>query len=157
MTAVVAAVDLGATSGRVVLGHANARELGLTTVHRFPNTPVETPDGLHWNILELYRNVLQGLTSALRDEPTLSSIGVDSWAIDYALMRGDRMLGVPYTYRDQRCEEGVRSVHAVVSPERLYARNGLQFLPFNTVYQLATEGGLVQDATAMLLIPDLLS
>ena len=102
MTSAVAAVDLGATSGRVILGHVSANELSIRPVARFPNNPVRTIDGLHWNILELYRSVLGGLGAAAREDPLIASIGIDSWAVDYALMRGGRMLGTPYHYRDER-------------------------------------------------------
>lgn len=157
MSSVVAAVDLGATSGRVILGRFDGPSFALSTVHRFANTPVETSDGLHWNILELYRNVVLGLGLAVREEPGLASIGIDSWGCDYALMHGGRMVGTPYHYRDRRCEAGARTVHGTVTPQQLYPRNGLQYLPFNTLYQLAAEDDLLASADAMLLIPDLLA
>ncbi|MFB2554417.1 rhamnulokinase [Herbiconiux liangxiaofengii] len=159
MTPAVAAVDLGATSGRVMLGYVRPDEVKLVPVARFPNRPVRTVDGLHWNILELYRNVLAGLASAVHEEPGLGSIGIDSWAIDYALIAGERMLGTPFHYRDDRSAPGVESVHARVEPPELHRRNGLQFLPFTTVYQLAVDrdGGWLDRADTMLLIPDLLA
>lgn len=159
MTAAVAAVDLGATSGRVMLGYVGHDELQLVPVARFPNQPVRTVDGLHWNMLELYRSVLAGLGQALRQEPGVGSIGIDSWAVDYALLEGDRMLGVPFHYRDERTSHGVDLVHAVAGFDELYAANGLQFLPFNTLYQLAAEreGGWLDRADTMLLVPDLLA
>lgn len=153
----VAAVDLGATSGRVIVAHVGQSTLNMRTVARFGNTPVRTVDGLHWDVLGLYSSALGGLATALREEPGLSSIGIDSWAVDYALMRGERMLGVPFHYRDERTARGVDAVHALVSPAELYARNGLQFLPFNSLYQLAvdSEDGVLQLANSALLIPDL--
>jgi rhamnulokinase len=153
----VAAVDLGATSGRVMLGHAGPDQLGVEVVHRFPNQPVRTVDGLHWNILELYRNVLEGLRLAVAARPSLLSIGIDSWAVDYALLRGDRMISSPFHYRDERTARGVRAVHDVVGPADLYAAGGLQFLPFNTLYQLAVDRAdrLLDDGTTMLMVPDL--
>ena len=114
MSATVAAVDLGATSGRVILGHVSHNELSIRPVARFPNLPVPTIDGLHCNILELYRNVVAGLAHAVREEPALSSVAVDSWAVDYALMRGGRMLGTPYHYRDDRSENAVAAAHALM-------------------------------------------
>src|SRR5450756_2598520 len=129
---VVAAVDLGASSGRVMLGRVGPNELSLRSVARFPNNPVRTIDGLHWNLLELYRSVLGGLRAAARQESELASVAVDSWAVDYALMHGDRMLANPYHYRDERTGAGVAAAHALVAPEELYAGTGLQFLPFNT-------------------------
>jgi len=155
----VAAVDLGASSGRVMLGHVGPNELSVRPVARFPNNPVRTIDGLHWNIRELYRSVLGGLRAAVREEPTLRSAAVDSWAVDYALMRGDRMLANPYHYRDERTGAGVQATHALVAPDELYAGNGLQFLPFNTLYQLAADrlAGALDGADSMLLIPDLIT
>jgi rhamnulokinase len=158
MTAAVAAVDLGATSGRVMLGYVGHDELRLVPVARFPNQPVRTIDGLHWNILELHRSVVAGLGSAVREEPELRSIGIDSWAVDYALISGERMLGAPFHYRDDRTAGGVELVHGAVPFTELYGVNGLQFLQFNTLYQLAAErdGGWLDRADTMLLIPDLL-
>jgi rhamnulokinase len=154
VTTTLAAVDLGATSGRVVLGHLDRADFRMHIAARFPNTPVRTPDGLHWNILELYRSVLAGLTGALR-EHEVASIGVDSWAVDYALVRDGRMLGVPFHYRDERTERGVATVHGLVGPEELYRESGLQHLPFNTLFQLAVEE--LDERDRMLLIPDLLA
>jgi len=159
----VAAVDLGATSGRVVLGRIGPDRLDIEVVHRFPNQPVRTADGLHWNTLELYRNVLEGLRKAIGAEPGLLSIGIDSWAIDYALVRatghGDRMTSTPYHYRDPRTSRGVDTVHELAKPKALYRVSGLQFLPFNSLYQLAVDHaeGVLDDATTMLLIPDLIA
>ncbi|GAB2455518.1 rhamnulokinase [Conyzicola lurida] len=158
MTTAVAAVDLGATSGRVILGHVSANELSIRPVARFPNTPVRTIDGLHWNILELYRSVVAGLGAAAREEPAIASIGIDSWAVDYALLRNGRMLGVPYHYRDERNNAAVEAVHGLVTPPELYAANGLQFLPFNSLYQLTADrlAGSLDAADGVLLVPDLL-
>lgn len=155
---VVAAVDLGASGGRVMLGRVGPDELSVRSVARFENNPVRTIDGLHWNILELYRNVLGGLRVATRQE-SVASVAVDSWAVDYALMRGDRMLGNPYHYRDARTGAGVRTTHDLVTPQDLYARTGLQHLPFNTVYQLVADrlAGCLDHAESMLLVPDLLT
>lgn len=155
----VAAIDLGASSGRVMLGHVGHNELSIRPVARFPNNPVRTIDGLHWNILELYRNVLLGLRAAVREDPTVASAAVDSWAVDYALMRGERMLGNPYHYRDERTAAGVAATHALVGQDELYAGSGLQFLPFNTLYQLTADrlAGSLAAADSLLLIPDLVS
>lgn len=155
----VAAVDLGATSGRVIVGRFDGEGLEMTTVGRFPNAPVMTPSGLHWDLIALYRGALDGLAEAFRTEPGIASIGVDSWAVDYALMRGDRMLGAPFHYRDERTAAGVEAVHADVPFAELYRRSGLQFLPFNTLYQLACERdhGMLELADGMLLVPDLFS
>lgn len=159
MTSAVAAVDLGATSGRVMLGYVGHNELSLRPVARFPNGPATTAEGLHWDISGLYQHVIAGLASALREEPGVLSIGVDSWAVDYALLHGGRMLAEPFHYRDERNTAAVASVHALVDPSELYARNGLQFLPFNTLYQLTADrlSGDLAAADEFLLVPDLLN
>ncbi|MGV8911391.1 MAG: rhamnulokinase [Rhodoglobus sp.] len=153
---VVAAVDLGATSGRVMLGHVGHNELSVRPVARFPNGPVRREDGLHWDIDALYSSVIAGVTAAVREEPQLSSIGVDSWAVDYALMSAGRMIASPFHYRDERTAAGVERVHAVADHAELYASNGLQFLPFNTLYQFAAEQNL-GGADSFLLVPDLIN
>ncbi|MBA8815145.1 rhamnulokinase [Microbacterium halimionae] len=153
----VAAVDLGATSGRVIVGHVGADTLDMTQVARFPNDPVRTSDGLHWNILGLYGAATAGLREAFRVAPEITSIGIDSWAVDYGLLRDGRMLGDPFHYRDERTAAGVDAVHALLPHSELFERNGLQFLPFNTLYQLAAEPSeLLNFADTALLIPDLL-
>jgi len=156
----VAAVDLGATSGRVIVGHVDqaAGRLELDQVARFPNGPVRMASGLHWDLTGLYRDLTHGLADAFRREPDVASIGVDSWAVDYGLLRGGRLLGEPFHYRDARNEAAVLRVHAQVPFEELYRRNGLQFLPFNTVYQLSAEqaGGWLELADSLLLVPDLI-
>lgn len=153
----VAAVDLGATSGRVLLGYVGHDELRLTDVARFRNSPVRTLDGLHWSSFELYRDLVEGLAAAVRQEPQLSSIGIDSWAVDYGLLRNGRLVNAPYTYRDERNAGGVTEVHGRVSAEELYRRNGLQHLPFNTLFQLTADrlAGTLEVADSFLLIPDL--
>jgi rhamnulokinase len=151
----VAAIDLGASSGRVMVGDVGPDRLDLRAVARFANEPVALQDGLHWDPLDLYRHALDGLWTAVSQSPDgLGSVAVDSWAVDYALVRGDRMLGVPFHYRDGRTAVGVERIHARVSPADLYARNGLQFLPFNTIYQLAADE--IGDRDRMLLVPDLI-
>ncbi|GAA5031511.1 rhamnulokinase family protein [Microbacterium fluvii] len=153
----VAAIDLGATSGRVIVGHVGPDTLETTLVTRFPNEPVATGDGLHWDVLSLYGAALKGLREAFRTEPAITSIGVDSWAVDYALLRDGRMLGDPFHYRDERTAAGVDAVHARVPHAELFERNGLQFLPFNTLYQFAAEPrDVLAFADTALLIPDLI-
>ncbi|MFT4135642.1 rhamnulokinase [Microbacterium sp.] len=155
---VIAAIDLGATSGRVLLARVGSDTLTSSTVARFANEPVATNDGLHWDMLALYDAAVLGLRTAFRQEPSITSIGVDSWAVDYGLLREGRLLGEPFHYRDARTATGVERVHERVTHAALFARNGLQFLPFNTLYQLAAEpSALLGVADTALLIPDLLS
>ncbi|MER5202522.1 rhamnulokinase family protein [Streptomyces sp. NPDC002825] len=153
-----AAVDLGATSGRVILGRVGPDDLDLTEVHRFPNTPVRLPDGLRWDVLALFQGILDGLREAARSGG-VASVGVDTWAVDYGLLDADgTLLGHPYHYRDDRTGGVAERVWAEVGREELYDITGLQHLPFNTVFQLASTEGTVQRdvARTLLLIPDLL-
>ncbi len=129
----VAAVDLGASSGRVMVGEVGRDHLRLRAVARFANEPVRLPDGLHWNVVELYRQALVGLREAVGSSSSLASVGVDSWAVDYGLLRDGSMLGLPFHYRDAtRGRQASRRCTRVVGPAELYRRNGLQHLPFNT-------------------------
>ncbi len=152
----VAAIDLGASSGRVVVGRVGPDVLSVETVARFPNGPVAKPDGLHWDLPALFRHSLAGLRSLTGSSTGLASIGVDSWAVDYGLLRGTELVDLPWCYRDDRTAVGVASVHARIAPEDLYRRTGLQFLPFNTIYQLAAEPRL-PEADQLLLVPDLVT
>ncbi|MGN8025246.1 rhamnulokinase [Microbacterium sp. 22242] len=152
----VAAVDLGATSGRVMIGRIRDGQVALEEVARFPNGPVPGADGLHWDFTALYEHVLEGLAEALRREPAVASIGIDSWAVDYGLLRDGALLGEPFHYRDEARARGADVVHEAIPFADLYARNGLQFLPFTTLYQWAADARLA-DADTMLLIPDLVA
>jgi len=148
----VAAVDLGASSGRVMRGTVGPDRLELEEVHRFANGPVRDDDGsLHWDADRLRREVVAGLRAC----GPVDAVGVDSWAVDYGLLdAGGRLLGDPFSHRDSRTEGVQGEVLAVVDERELYATTGLQQLPFNTIYQLAAETGLA-DASTMLLMPDL--
>jgi rhamnulokinase len=151
---VFAAVDLGASSGRVMLGRVGPDHLELTEVHRFRNGGVRLPDGLYWDVLGLYTDVLTGLRAAAREDH-LAGLAIDSWAVDYGLLDGrGGLVGNPRHYRDPRTDTVIDDVHAKLDPARLYATTGLQFLPFNTLYQLAAEP--VLDDRRALLVPDLL-
>ena len=147
-----AAVDIGASSGRVMVGDFT-RGLGLTEAHRFENRPVRVGGTLYWDILALYQGVLDGLRRA----GPVAGIGIDTWAVDYGLLGADGgLLGNPVHYRDTRTEPVVGEVLARIPPEQLYAETGIQFLPFNTVFQLAAETRSAL-AERLLMIPDLLS
>jgi rhamnulokinase len=155
-----AAVDLGASSGRVMVAKVGPDRLGLQEAHRFPNRPVRTAGTLHWDVLGLYAGVLDGLRAAGRDGGHLDGIGIDSWAVDFGLLDADgALLGNPVHYRDARHATAVADVHAVVGAAELYRVTGLQHLPFNTVFQLAAARGTAQLAAArrLLLVPDLLT
>lgn len=148
----VAAADLGAASGRVIVGTVGANTLELRECHRFPNRPVRTAGTLHWDILALYQGVLDGLAAA----GPVDGIGIDSWAVDYGLLdAAGALLGNPVHYRDERTS-GAKDNLERLGARELYATTGLQFLPFNTIHQLAAEPRLGL-AHRLLLIPDLLA
>ncbi|HEY3165034.1 MAG TPA: rhamnulokinase family protein [Candidatus Limnocylindrales bacterium] len=157
----VAAVDLGASSGRVIVGRVAPRELELTELHRFPNEPVRVAGTLHWDVLRLWREVQAGLRAAARAaEPTdpLVSVGVDSWGVDYGMLdETGALLANPIHYRDERTASVVADVQAIVAPTELYARTGIQHLALNTIFQLAAERRrpTYESARTILLIPDL--
>ncbi|MCC5479208.1 rhamnulokinase [Streptomyces barringtoniae] len=151
-----AAVDLGASSGRVMVGRVSPDSLELSEAHRFPNRPVRLAEGLHWDVLALYGGVLDGLRAAGR----VDSVGIDSWAVDYGLLDADgALLGNPVHYRDARTEGVAEKVWASVPAGELYAATGIQYAPFNTLYQLAAarEKRQLTYAERLLLIPDLMS
>ena len=139
-----------------MIGRIGDGVLDLELVSRFPNGPVARDDGLHWDFGALYDHIVAGLAEAVRREPAIESIGIDSWAVDYGLLRDGELLAEPFHYRDERSESGVALVHAITPFAELYRRNGLQFLPFNTLYQLCVDERLAE-ADTVLLIPDLLA
>ncbi|GGJ34574.1 rhamnulokinase [Paenarthrobacter histidinolovorans] len=159
--AVFAAIDIGASSGRVMLGRVSpSTGVSLETIHRFPNGVVELDGGLRWDFDALFAEVLKGLAAAASvargNGERIVSIGIDTWAVDYGLVNdAGELTSVPFSYRDERSRAAVERVHAVISPEKLYAVTGLQYLQFNTLYQLAAEPNV--DGVQALLIPDLIA
>ncbi len=154
------AIDIGASSGRVVAGRLTGAGLALEVVHRFPNGAARADGHLRWDLTGLYEEVLTGLTELGRRHPDVVSLGIDTWAVDYGLLDADgRLLAEPVAYRDDRTEAVVGQVHRRVGRERLYEVTGLQFLPFNTLYQLAAEqrGPLWSRVRHAVLLPDLLA
>lgn len=164
----VAAADLGASGGRVIVGrvragqhgagHRGPGQLDLHEAHRFPNPPVSLLGTLHWDILRLYDSVLAGLRAAGR-EFDLASAGIDTWGVDFGLLDATgALLGNPVHYRDGRTAGVADRVRAVVGPDELYEITGIQQLPFNTIFQVAAMAGTPQLSAArtLLLIPDLL-
>ncbi len=156
----LAAVDLGAQSGRVAVARYDGARLELETVHRFVNRRLWLPGGLYWNAPQLFADTLDGLALAAADGP-LAGVGVDSWGCDYALLDADnRMLGLPYHHRDRaRTAPGIQELaFARVPRHELYARTGIQTMPINTVFQLVADAARPVAALAarIALIPDLI-
>ena len=155
-----AAVDIGASSGRVVAGVVQDGRVELHTVHRFANGAVRSAGRLRWDLSGLFAEVLTGLRRLGERYGDVTSVGVDTWAVDYGLLDADgRLLAEPTAYRDDRTTPAVLAgVHARVTPADLYAVNGLQSLPFTTVYQLAAEqeDALWPRVRHAVLLPDLI-
>jgi rhamnulokinase len=155
----MAAVDLGAQSGRVAVGDFDGERLAVDEAHRFENVPVTADGVLQWDFERLYEDTVDGLRAAARDGP-LDSVAVDSWAVDFGLVdAGGRLLGNPVHYRDARRAGAVEHVYARVPPRELYERTGIQLMPINTVFELAAlarDGApALAEAETLLLIPDL--
>jgi rhamnulokinase len=157
-TRAFAAVDLGAESGRVVLGRLDGAAISLEVAHRFTNRSVQLPDGLHWNLLSLFSDTLEGLSRAAALTP-LSGIGVDAWGVDYALLDGaSRVLGLPFHYRDPRTDGMVERVHDRISRDELYSIAGIQTMQINTIFQMMADVDrpATQLAERLGLVPDLI-
>ncbi len=158
------AIDLGAGSGRALVGRVGDGRIDLHEVHRFRYEP--RPDGidgrgqLRWNTAELFRGLTTGLRHAQAFSSSISSVGVDSWGVDYALLDADgRLLEEPICYRDNRTDAIAAQVFARVPRDELFARTGIQFLKFNTLFQLfahaQTQGNALDRAAHLLMMPDL--
>src|SRR4051812_10652737 len=150
-----AAIDLGASSGRVVAGTLDAGRVRLQELHRFPNRPVCLPDGLRWNLLHLFTEALEALRGR-----SFAGVGVDTWGVDYALLDGHgRVLGLPFHYRDARTDGMVERAYQRVPRADCYAVTGIQTMPINTVFQLLADEGsaALAAAEAIALVPDLLA
>ncbi|SDL41815.1 FGGY-family carbohydrate kinase [Tessaracoccus oleiagri] len=154
----VIAVDLGATSGRVVLTTVGDR-LSLTEVHRFPTAARRSDDGLRLDVEALFAEVQTGIGMAMAAaDGDVAAVGIDSWAVDYGLLAGGRLLDLPYNYRDERTAAGRAAIEKQIGHAELYARTGLQDLPINTINQLGHDllTGRLSGAEHLLLLPDLL-
>ena len=155
------AVDLGAESGRTIVGSLDDSRLSLTETHRFANGPVRLPDGLHWDILRLWSEIKLGIgLSSVKFHKRLDSIGLDTWGVDFALLdRQGALLSNPFHYRDQRTDGMLEEAFQHVSRAEIFARTGIQFMQINTLYQLLAmrrqDSPLFDIAKTFLTIPDL--
>jgi len=153
------ACDLGAESGRVMLGVFDQGRLDLEEVHRFPNGAVRLHGSLRWDLLGLYREMLHGFRIVAARGLPIAGLGVDSWAIDYGLRRGhEPLLRPPYHYRDPRHDKAFRAARNPLFDQFVFAHTGIQFLSINTIYQLLADqaqgDGMLEIADRILLIPD---
>src|SRR6478735_4889334 len=152
MTTQYLACDLGAESGRLMLGTLRDGRLHLEEVHRFPNTPVKAGGSLHWNIPALFEELRVGLRRVGERKLPISSISTDSWGVDYLLLAKDGTIINPtFHYRDQRTKQGVESALGKVDWKTIFAETGIQFMVLNTIFQLAAEqpGRLQQTHTLL--------
>ena len=155
------AVDLGASSGRIVAGRLRDTRLGLEEIHRFENGPVRVGESLHWDLLRQWTDIQNGLRVA-HDQfgSQIASLGVDTWGVDFGLLdRNDQLLGNPFHYRDSRTTGIFRTVFDTVGREEIFAETGLQFMEINTLYQLMAmqraKSPQLDIAATFLMIPDL--
>ncbi len=160
----VAAVDLGASSGRVFLFTLREQHLSYYSVARFPNKGVQRESHFVWEFTRLYDEILEGVAEAasmtFENESELRSVGVDSWAVDYGLISRDgELLANPVHHRDPRTDDAVKKASQIIDPWALYQRNGVALLQFNTLFQLVADGEELHDdrVEKMLLIPDLIN
>jgi rhamnulokinase len=154
------AFDLGAESGRGVLGLFDSDRLRLEVVHRFPNGPVRTLDTMHWDVLHLYSEMVAALRKCAAEPGGVDSLGVDTWGVDFALLARDgTLLGNPRHYRDPHTENILDAAFARVPREEVFRQTGIQFMRFNTLFQLLAlqrdRSPLLDSAATMLTIPDL--
>ena len=154
------AFDLGAESGRGLIGAFDGERLQLDVVHRFPNGAVQTLDTLHWDVLRLYGEMLIGLRKARAEHGELAGIGVDTWGVDFALLgRGGTLLGNPRHYRDPHTETIMDEAFTRVPKQEIFRQTGIQFMRFNTLFQLLAlqrdRSPLLEMAETLLFIPDL--
>lgn len=152
------AVDLGASSGRHIVGYEKDGKIMLDEIYRFPNGMKEQNGHLVWDTDEIFSHVKNGIKCALKKYGTIESMSIDTWGVDYVLLNGDTPIYPHYAYRDERTVKAAEEVHKIVPFEELYSRTGIQFQAFNTVYQLYDDkvNGRLDNATDFLMIPEYL-
>ncbi len=157
MTNYYLAVDIGASSGRHIVGWQEGGELKTQEVYRFPNGVTERDGHLTWDIDALLGHVKAGIRAA-RAKYEIESLSIDTWGVDYVLLRGDETVYPVYAYRDGRTESAIPQVHEKIPFAELYHRTGIQFQPFNTIYQLYADklAGRLDGVTDFLMIPEYL-
>jgi rhamnulokinase len=155
------AIDLGAESGRAMLGTLDEEHLTLEEVHRFANGPVRLPDGIHWDVLRLWSEIKTGIALAARKSGgRLASIGLDTWGVDFGLLdRGGSLLGNPYHYRDSRTAGILDELFRRMPREAIFETTGIQFMPINTICQMLSmviaRSPVLDAAQTFLAMPDL--
>ena len=152
------AIDIGASSGRHIVGWQENGEIQTKEVYRFPNGVMEESGHLVWNVRKLFSHVVAGIMEAFKVYPEIESLSIDTWGVDYVLLKGDEEVYPVYAYRDSRTEAVIPLVHEKMSFSELYSHTGCQFQPFNTIYQLYDEkiNGRLEGVTDLLMMPEYL-
>jgi len=153
------AIDIGASSGRHILGYIENGKLVLEEIYRFKNGAEKVGDKLVWNDKALFESIVEGIKKCKEIGKIPCSIGIDTWGVDYALLdKDDNLIGEVYSYRDDRTQEVIDKVHSIVSEKELYLRTGIKKQVFNTIYQLYCDklSGKLENATTFLMMPDYL-
>ena len=155
------AVDLGAESGRVIVGILKDERLSLEEIYRFPNIQISRKGSLIWDVPSLFREIKKGLSlSVKKGHSNIQSIGVDTWGVDFGLIgKNNRLLELPYSYRDNRTNGIPEKVFHKISQNEIYKRTGIQFLQINTIYQLysikLSNEAILEECNKLLFMPDL--
>ena len=152
------AIDIGASSGRHIVGWLEDGAISTKEVYRFPNGVTEQNGHLIWDIDALVGFVKAGIAEAKKAFPNITSVSIDTWGVDYVLLRGDEEVRPVYAYRDNRTEPVIPQVHEKISFSQLYCHTGCQFQPFNSIYQLYADKmeGRLDGVTDFLMIPEYL-
>ena len=152
------AIDVGASSGRHITGWRENGELKTDEVYRFANDIKKQDGRLTWDIEKIFAQVMAGLFAAFKKYPDIESLSIDTWGVDYVLLRGDKPVLPVFAYRDSRTEKIISRVHERIPFEELYKRTGIQYQPFNTIYQLFEDklSGRLDGATDFLMLPEYL-
>ena len=152
------AIDIGASSGRHIVGWQEDGTIKTEEVYRFPNGVQERDGHLIWDMERLLAEVKTGIAAAKAKYPKIETLSIDTWAVDYVLLKGDEPVRPCYAYRDSRTEAVIPQVHEIVPFEELYEHTGIQFQPFNTIYQLYADklAGRLEGVTDFLMIPEYL-
>ena len=157
------AIDLGASSGRVVAATLTPNQIKTHEIHRFSNQPVQILDHLHWNVFSLYEHIKVALAKCARDVTSeLQGIGIDTWGVDFGFVaRDNTVISLPYAYRDGRTNGMPEEAFKRMPREKIYEKTGIQFMPFNSIFQLLAyvieESSVLEVADKLLFMPDLLN
>ena len=150
------AIDIGASSGRHIIGWLEDGQIKTEELYRFYNGMDEIDGHLVWDTDRLYREIKCGIKRAFEKYPVIESLSIDTWGVDYVLLKGDEEVYPVYAYRDSRMDEVIDKVHEIVPFEKLYSRTGIEFQKFNTVYQLYADkiAGRFEGVTDFLMLPE---